>query len=304
MNHPRAVLAALLFALLAAAPLAAAASGNGYLLALATRAAVLGIAAVSLQVVVGHAGLVSFGHAAFLGIGAYALLILAGAGLDDAAVSLPAAILAAAAFALPTGWLALRTRGVTFIMITLAFGQMAYFVAESLAAYGGDDGLSLDRTPPLFGTPLLAWPVAFHAGVLLLLGLAVFASRRLAASRFGRALRAARDAADRVASLGFDVARVRLAAYVIAGGAGGLAGWLLAVASGFVSPALFDWRLAGELLVMVILGGVATPEGAASAAVLLVVAEEALAAASAHGRMALGALLLGAALLARARRAA
>jgi branched-chain amino acid transport system permease protein len=294
-----AALAALLLLLLAAAPLAASTSGNLYLLALATRAAVFAIAAVSLQVVVGQAGLPSLGHAAFLGIGAYALLMLADAGLDDAAVSLPVAILAAAAFALPTGWVALRTRGVTFLMVTLAFGQMAYFLAESLAAFGGDDGASLDRAPPLFGTHLLARPVALHAVVLVLLVAAVLASRRFAASRFGRVLLAAREAPERVAALGFDVGRVRLAAYAVAGGAGGLAGWLLAVASGFVSPSLLNWRLAGELLVMVILGGVATPEGAACGAVLLIGAEEALAAASEHGRMALGALLLGAALLAR-----
>ncbi len=301
-RHARLAALALLV-LLAAAPAVSWWVGNAYVLALATRAAVLAVAAVSLQFVVGYAGLVSFGHAAFLGIGAYALLMLGGAGLDEAAISLPVAVLAAAAFAWPTGWVALRTRGVTFIMITLAFGQMAYFVAESLAAYGGDDGMSLDRAPPLFGTRLLARPAPFHALVLVSLVGVVAGSRLLAASRFGRALRAARDNPERVASLGFDVARVRLAAYVVAGGAAGLAGWLLAAATGFVSPATLNWRLAGEVLVMVILGGVGTPEGAAAGAVGLVLAEEALAAGSEHGRVALGALLLGAALLRRARRA-
>ena len=294
--------AAALFVLLAMAPLGRWWLGNDYLLSLATRAGIIAIAAVSLQFVVGFAGLVSFGHAAFLGVGAYALLMLGGAGLDEAALSLPVAMAAAAVFALPTGWVALRTRGVTFIMITLAFGQMAYFVAESLAAYGGDDGMSLDRTPPLFGTRLLGQPVAFHAVVLVLLAVVVAGSRVLAAARFGRVLRAARDNAERVAALGFDVGRVRLAAYVLAGGAGGLAGWLLAVASGFVSPATLGWRLAGELLVMVIIGGVATPEGAAAGAVGLVLAEEALAAGSEHGRILLGLLLLAAALLRRVRR--
>jgi branched-chain amino acid transport system permease protein len=308
LKRPSAALAALLFALLvallAAAPLAARWLGNDYVLVLATRAGIFAIAAVSLQFVVGFAGLPSLGHAAFLGIGAYALLMLGGVGLDEAAVSLPAAVLAAAAFAVPTGWVALRTRGVTFIMITLAFGQMTYFVAESLAAYGGDDGMPLDRTPPLLGTPLLGQPAVLHGVVLALLLGVVLAARTLGAARFGRVLRAARDNTARVAALGYDVARVRLAAYVIAGGAGGLAGWLLAVASGFVSPATLDWRLAGQLLVMVILGGVATPEGAAAGAIGLVLLEEGLAAASDHGRIALGALLLVFALLRVARRPA
>jgi branched-chain amino acid transport system permease protein len=296
VRRPATALAALLVGLLVLAPAAARLFGNPWLLALATRAGVFAIAAVSLQFVVGFAGLASLGHAAFLGIGAYALLMLAGAGWDEAALSLPAAVLAAAAFAWPTGWLALRTRGVTFIMITLAFGQMAYFVAESLAAYGGDDGMPLDRAPPLLGTRVLARPEAFHALVLLLLLLVLLAARRIGAGRFGRALRAAREMPGLAAALGFDVARVRLIAYVLAGGAGGLAGWLLAVASGFVSPALLDWRLAGQVLVMVILGGVATPEGAAAGAIFLVLVEEGLSAADEHGRILLGALLLGAAL--------
>ena len=302
MRRAAATIAALLFVLLAAAPLAARLLGNEYLLALATRAGIFAIAAVSLQLVVGFAGLVSLGHAAFLGIGAYAPLMLAGVGLDEAALSLPVAMLAAAAFAWPTGWVALRTRGVTFIMITLAFGQMAYFVAESLAAYGGDDGMPLDRTPPLFGTRLLAAPIGLHLVVLVLLLAIVLAARRLGAARFGRVLRAAREQEARVAAFGFDVGRVRLAAYVLAGAAGGLAGWLLAVASGFVSPATLDWRIAGQVLVMVILGGVTTPEGAACGAIGLVLTEEALSAVSAHGRIGLGALLLGFALLLRRRR--
>lgn len=297
MSRLAAVVAAALFLLLAAAPLAARLLGNDYLLALATRAAVFAVAAVSLQFLVGFAGLVSFGHAAFLGIGAYTLLMLGSVGLDEAALSLPVAVIAAAGFAWPTGWVALRTRGVTFIMITLAFGQMAYFAAESLAAYGGDDGMPLDRAPPLIGTGLLGRAVLFHAFVLVLLAGAVLAARRLGASRFGRVLRAARDNPARVSALGFDVVHARRVAYAIAGGAGGLAGWLLAVTTGFVSPALLDWRLAGQLLVMVILGGVATPEGAALGAVGLVLTEEALSAASEHGRIVLGALLLAFALL-------
>ena len=303
MSRARAPLAALSLLLLLAAPLAAPLAGNDYLLGLATRAATLGIAAVSLQVVVGYGGLLSLGHAAFLGIGAYALLILGGFGWDEASVSLPVAMLAAAVFAWPTGFVALRGRGIGLLMITLAFGQMAYYAAGALAAYGGDDGMALDRTPKLFGWLVLRHPLALHVlAVAALLG-AVAGARVLGASRFGRVLRAARDNPGRVAALGFDVARVRLSAYVLAGAVAGGAGWLLAVGSGFVSPATLDWRLSGEVLVMVILGGPAAPEGAATGAVLLVLIEEGLAAVADHGRMALGALLLLAALVRAGRRA-
>jgi branched-chain amino acid transport system permease protein len=299
----RAVLLAAVVAMLAAAPVAAWLASNSYLLSLATRAATLGIAAVSLQFVVGYGGMLSLGHAAFLGIGAYALLILGGFGLDDAAISLPAAIAAAALFAWPTGWVALRARGVGLLMITLAFGQMAYFAAGALAGYGGDDGMALARTPPLFGSGVLGRPTALHVVALAGLIGCVLGARRLAASRFGRALRAARDNPARAAALGYDVTRVRLTAYVLAGAVAGGAGWLLAIGSGFVSPATLDWRVAGELLVMVILGGPAAPEGAAIGAVLLVLAQEGLSVVTGHGRVWLGALFLVVALVRRRRRA-
>ncbi len=299
----RTALGVALLLVLVAAPVAARLAGNAYLLSLATRAATLGMAAVSLQFVVGYGGLLSLGHAAFLGIGAYVVLALAGFGLDEAAISLPAAALAAALFAWPTGWVALRARGVGLLMVTLAFGQMAYFAAGALAAYGGDDGMALDRVPPLLGTAMLGNPLALHALALGGLLASVLGARALGAARFGRVLRAARDNPARAAALGFDVVGVRLAAYVLAGAGAGVAGWLLAAGSGFVSPAIMDWRMAGELLVMVILGGAAAPEGAAIGAVLLVLAQEGLAAFTEHGRLVLGALLLLAA-LARTRRRA
>lgn len=290
-----------LFALLAAAPLAAWADGNQYLLTLATRAALYALAAVSLQIVVGFAGLPSLGHAAFLGIGAYVLLILGTMGADEAAISLPAAMAASALFAWPTGLIALRTSGVAFLMTTLAFGQMAFFMAESLAAYGGSDGMALDRAPPLAGSDVLGSPLALHGVALAALLAGVLLAHTVGVSRFGRASQAARDSPARTAALGFDVRGLRLAAYVGGGTVCGLAGWLLATASGFVGPAIMDWRVSGELLVMVILGGAAMPQGAAAGAIGLVLVEEGLAAVSSHGRLLLGALLLLAA-LARLRR--
>jgi branched-chain amino acid transport system permease protein len=281
-----------LAALLLGAPPAARVLADPYLLSVATRAAILACAAVSLQFVVGRAGLYSFGHAAFLGIGAYALLILGSYGLDEAAISLPVAMAAGCGFALVTGWFALRTRGVTFIMITLAFAQMAYFVAQSLAAFGGDDGMSLDRRPTLLGYGWLDDRLAWHAAVLAVLGGFLLLSHALAVSRFGRALAAARENEARTAASGFDIRATRLAAYAVSGAAGAAAGWMLAVQSAFVSPAMLEWRNSGELLVMVILGGVETAAGAALGAALLLGAEEALAATTEHGRLILGPALV------------
>ncbi len=265
---------------------------NAYLLSLGSRLAILACAAVSLQFMVGYAGLFSFGHAAFVGIGAYGLLILQKYDLDETLLSLPVSVAAATVFGLVTGWFALRTRGVTFIMITLAFGQMAFFVAQSLAGFGGDDGAPLDRRPPVLGHDCLDNRLIWHASVVAMLMAMVALSRALAAAPFGRALRAARENEARATANGFDVRRTRLLAYALAGGAGGAAGWLLAVQSAFVSPAMLDWRNSGELLVMVILGGVATAEGAATGAMLLVLAQEGLSAVTEHGRLVIGPALV------------
>jgi branched-chain amino acid transport system permease protein len=283
----RSVMVAVALAALVLAPLAAHLLGDQYLLSLATTATIFALAAASLQLIVGQGGLVSFGHAAFLGIGAYAPLILGAAGWPDAALSVPAAMLVSGGFALATGAVALRTRGVTFIMITLAFAQMAYFVAGALAAFGGDDGSPLDR-PLLFGVPALSNHAAFHAVALALLVGTVLLLRMLAASPFGRALAAARQSEVRAAACGINVTRVRLMAYAIAGALGGLAGWLLAVHSEYVSPAFMDWRNSGELLMMVILGGAATPEGAALGAIVLVLIEEVSSGITDHWRLIVG----------------
>jgi branched-chain amino acid transport system permease protein len=283
----RFTLVAVALGALVLAPLAARLLGNQYLLSLATTATIFALAAASLQLVVGQGGLVSFGHAAFLGIGAYAPLILGAAGWPDATLSVPVAMLASAGFALATGAVALRTRGVTFIMITLAFAQMAYFVAGALAAFGGDDGSPLDR-PTLFGMPALSDRVAFHALAVTLLVATVLLLRRLVASPFGRALAASRQSEVRAIACGISVARVRLVAYTVAGALCGLAGWLLGVHSEFVSPAFMDWRNSGELLVMVILGGAATPEGAALGAIGFVLIEEVSSSMTDHWRLLVG----------------
>jgi branched-chain amino acid transport system permease protein len=280
----------LLFLLLAAAPLLG--FSQSYELTLMARAMILGMAAVSLSLLVGGAGLVSLGHAATLGFGCYAVAILDAANIVDAVVVVPVAIAAAALFSLATGAIAIRTSGVHFIMITLAFGQMAFFTAASLAAYGGDDGYTLYSRTEVLGRPWLQDRLAFHYICLGLLALVWLFCRALLASRFGRVLRAAKENPLRAQAVGFNPYPYRLLAYVIAGAIGGLAGVLLANATEFVSPAYISWQRSGELLFMVILGGAGSLHGAILGALAYVVLEEQLAALTEHWRLIFGPLLI------------
>lgn len=282
---PLAVLAAL-----AAAPVLG--FGGSYELTLLARAMILGMAAVSLAFLVGGAGLVSLGHAASLGIGAYAVAILDAHGITDAARVLPVAIGAAAVFSLLTGAIAIRTSGVHFIMITLAFGQMAFFTASSLAAYGGDDGYTLYSRTAVAGTRLLENRLAFHYIVLGALALTWGGCAMLLASRFGRVLRASRENAQRVEAVGLAPYPFRLVGYTLAGAMGGLAGFLLANATEFVSPATLSWQRSGELLFMVILGGAGRLWGAILGALVFVLLETWLAQQMQHWKLVFGPLLV------------
>ncbi len=267
--------------------------GEGYALTLLARAMILGLAATGLALLVGGAGLVSLGHAAMLGVGAYAVVALDAQGIVEGAVVLPTAIGAAALFALLTGAVSLRTSGVYFIMITLAFGQMAFFTAASLAAYGGDDGYTLYARTEFRAAPrLLESRLGFHYLCLGLLALTYLSCRALLASRFGRVLRAARENALRVRAVGFDPYPYRLLAYAIAGGIGGLAGFLFANATEFVAPSYLSWHRSGELLFMVILGGLGGLHGAILGALAFVLAEEWLSHLTEHWRMIFGPLLV------------
>jgi branched-chain amino acid transport system permease protein len=251
-----------IFLVLAILPLVALATGSGYLVSLGARIMIFAIAAVALDLLLGYGGLISFGHAAFIGLGAYAVGILAAHGLDDALIALPVALVVSALYAFLTGFVCLRTRGVYFIMITLAFGQMIYFTASSLAPYGGDDGLTIAARSTLLGFPFLKNDRALYYVVLsCLLGSYLFC-RALVASRFGRVLRGAKQNSVRMGAIGFDVYRFQLAGYVIAGSLAGLSGFLLANATEFVSPAYMSWQRSGELIVMVLLGGLGTLDGA------------------------------------------
>jgi branched-chain amino acid transport system permease protein len=287
---------AVLFAVLALLPFLPL---DSYLLGLATRAMIFGIAALSLDLLLGAGGLVSFGHAAYLPIGAYAVAVLDANGLADLWAVLPAALAAAALFALATGAVALRTSGVNYIMITLAFAQMLYFAAGSLAAYGGDDGYTLTGRTLIFGARLLETSRGLYTATLLLLLASYLLCRILVASGFGRALRGVRQNAVRMQAMGFGPFAIRLAASVIGGMICVLAGVLLANAAEFVSPAYGAWQRSGDLLIMVILGGAGSVHGAILGAAAVVLTEEVLGRFTEHWRLIFGPLLILAVLLLR-----
>jgi branched-chain amino acid transport system permease protein len=288
-----------LFLIFALLPLFAAISGKGYLLSLFARVMIFSIAALSLDLLAGYGGLISFGHAAFMGLGAYAVGILSAHGVQETLLSLPAAILAAALFALLTGCVCLRTKGVYFIMITLAFGQMAFFTASSLAPYGGDDGLTIAARNTLAGFALLRNEQLFYYVVLgCVLGTYLFC-RMLIGTRFGRVFQGARENAVRMETMGFDVYRFQLIAYVIAGSIGGLSGFLLANATEFVSPAYMSWQRSGDLIIMVVLGGLGTLNGAIMGAAAYLLLEEWLSGFTEDWKVIFGPLLVLAVLYAR-----
>lgn len=280
--------ALLVLTALALVPLAT----ESYHLGLVTRLMILAIAAISLDLLLGRGGLVSFGHAAFIGLGAYTTGILMTEGLAEIALILPCVLALSALFALATGAVSLRTSGVYFIMITLAFGQMLYFTASSLASYGGDDGLTLWTSPTLLGTDLLASREGLFYATLAVLVLAFALVNVVVDSRFGRVLRAAKENPVRVAALGFDVYRFRLVAYVLAGMLAGVAGMLTALQAEFVSPTLMSWQRSGELIAMVVLGGMATRNGALLGALAFVLLEAWLAELTVHWRLVFGPLLV------------
>jgi branched-chain amino acid transport system permease protein len=285
-------MAAGLLAPVALLPLLGPLLGGSYLLHIGERAIILAIAALSLELLVGVGGMVSFGHAAFLGIGAYAAGIAASHGLGTLSIALPAALAASAAFALLTGAIAVRTRGVYFIMITLAFGQMAFFVATSLAPYGGDDGLSWPGRTLVLGTQALENETVFFYATLAAAVVAYVLVSRLVASRFGRVLRGLTGSEIRLQAIGFAPYPYRLTAYVVAGTLCGLAGFLLGNHAEFVSPAFMHWQRSGELIVMVLLGGSGRVYGPALGALAFVLLEEVLSGLTENWKAILGPLLV------------
>ena len=297
--NPRNGFVVALVAMLALVPVYAALSGNYFLMSLFTRIVILAMAAVSLNLIMGFGGMVSFGHAAYLGIGGYAIGILAKEGINSGLLQWPLALLASGLFALVVGALSLRTRGVYFIMITLAFAQMIYYVAIGLDRYGGDDGMTIYKRSEFGDLINLSNKTAFFYLCLVLLLGAVYLVWRIVNSRFGLVIQGARSNDRRMRAIGFPTYRYKLVCFVIAGTLCGLAGALLANHTDFISPAMMHWTRSGDLIVMAVLGGMGTVFGPVLGAVALLVLEEALSGLTEYWPIIIGPIFLLVVLFAR-----
>jgi len=291
--------ALVLFAALLIFPFVASFGPQSYLVSFGARAAIFALAALSLDFLVGQCALVSFGHAAYLGIGAYAVVICSLLGVDDILLQMLAAVAAAAVFALATGYVSLRASGVYYIMSSLAFGQMLYFLFVSLSALGGDDGYTLNDRSRLFGAGGLASDVAFYYLCVGALVLAYLFLTRVVGSRFGRALGAIRQNPLRARALGFQPFPFQLTACAISGAITAIAGVLLANQSQFVAPAFMSWQRSGELIVMTILGGVGSLWGAVLGAIVYLTLDETLSQFTDQTHLLIGPILVAVALFGR-----
>ena len=273
---PQRSVTVLLLLVLALLPLYTALTGDAFALTLFTRVLILAIGAVSLNLIMGYGGMVSFGHAAYLGIGGYAVGILAKEGIGSGLVQWPVAIAASALYALLVGALSLRTRGVYFIMITLAFAQMIYYVAIGLDRYGGDDGLTIYQRSDFGGLiDLNNKTVFYYLCFALLLARSIWwRVSSIRASAWSSAARRSNE--RRMRAIGFPTFRYRLVCFVIAGAMCGLAGALLANHTNFISPAMMHWTRSGDLIVMVVLGGLGSLFGPLIGAVAFLLLEEGL----------------------------
>jgi len=290
--NSRTVIAALVVVGLLLLPLYSSISGNIFILTLFTRIVILALAAASLNLIMGYGGMMSFGHAAYLGIGGYAVGILAHEGIGSGFIQWPVALATSALFALVVGALSLRTRGVYFIMITLAFAQMAYYIASGLARYGGDDGLTIYKRSDFGGLINLSSRVQFYYLCLACLLGGIYLIWRIVNSRFGMVVQGLRSNEQRMQAIGFPANRYRLACFVIAGTMCGLAGALLANNTDFVSPAAMYWTRSGDLMVMVILGGMGSLFGPVVGAIAFLVLEEILSQFTEYWALIMGPLLL------------
>jgi len=295
----RAVVVILLLLALVLLPVYVEFTGSRFLLTLFTRIVILALAAVSLNLILGYGGMMSFGHATYLGIGGYSVGILAFEGVTSGFVQWPVALLVSALFALVIGALSLRTRGVYFIMITLAFAQMAYYIVAGLARYGGDDGLTIEKRSQFFPPLNLSNKMQFYYLCLALLFASIYLVWRIVNSRFGLAVQGARSNDTRMRAIGFPTYRYKLTCFVIAGTLCGLSGALLANHTDFVSPAMMYWTRSGDLIIMVVLGGMGSTFGPLFGAVALLVLEEVLSGITEYWQIILGPLLLLVVLFAR-----
>ncbi len=287
----RAIALALGLLLLAAVPPLAVLFNQPFYLDLVRRIMIFAIAAASLNLILGYGGMISFGHAAYLGIGGYAVGVLAHYGVHDGVVQWGLAIGASALVALAIGAVSIRTSGVYFIMITLAFTQMLYYLGISIQEFGGDDGMRLAAKSRFPGIDLNEGNTFYYL-VLAVLVLVLFLGQRLVNSRFGMVIRAAKSNEARTRAIGFSAYPYRLAAFVIAGGVCGLAGALLVNHTAYLTPEFMNWTRSGELMFMVILGGMGSVAGPVLGAFALLVLEDLLSGWTQHWQIILGPLLV------------
>nr|WP_203583673.1 branched-chain amino acid ABC transporter permease [Sheuella amnicola] len=288
-------------ALLIVFPLIAPALNLTFYVSFIRRVMIFALAATSLNFILGYGGMVALGHAAFFGAGAYVVAILSAEGVVSALIAWPAAIVIAGLLALVVGAISLRTRGVYFIMITLAFAQMVYYIFISLRKYGGEDGINLSghsKLPDWLSGLSLADDVTFYYVVLLIVVLSLIILNRLVASHFGQALQGIRENESRMLALGYPVMPIKLLAFVIAGGFAGLAGALFANHNLFVSPSMMHWTASASLIVMVIIGGIGLRYGGVVGAAVMLTFEEFLRLYTEYWHLPFGLLLLAIVLLA------
>jgi branched-chain amino acid transport system permease protein len=285
----------LILATLAAAvafPLVAQPLGWEFYVGFASRIMIYALAASSLNLILGYGGMLSFGHAAFVGAGAYVVGILMAEGVASAWVSWPLAVVVAGLLAAAVGAISLRTRGVYFIMITLAFAQMLYYIAVGMKAYGGEEGLNL-ATRSGVGLGLnLKDDATFYYVVLAILAAGLYGLHRLGNARFGRVVEAIRENETRMEAIGFPTYRYKLVCFALGGAIAGLAGALLANQNSYVNPNLLYWTQSGSLMIMVILGGVGALYGGLLGAVALLVLEEVFSAYTIYWQLGVGTILL------------
>lgn len=263
-------------ALLALTPVYVSFSGDLFYMDVATRLVILAIAAVSLNLILGYGGMISFGHAAYLGIGAYAVGIPAYYEIYDGYLQITLAVAVSAAFALITGAICLRTRGIHFIMITMAFTQMLFFGIVSIEEYGGDDGLVIEYRSAFPGVLDLESTTQLYYLALISLGVFLFLMSRLVQARFGMVIQGIKGNDRRMQSLGFESYHYKLTCYVISGAICGYAGALLGNFTNFISPEMMDWTRSGELIFMVVLGGSGTLFGPVLGTAAFILLEELL----------------------------
>lgn len=264
--------------------------GDTYVLTYFGRILIFVLCALGLNLVLGFGGMASLGHAMYVGLGAYAVGILSDFGIYDGWLHLFVALSVSGSVAILIGTIALRTRGMAFIMITLAFAQLFFYVFVSLRNFGGDEGMSLSHVSN-FGW-LTGNPTAVYVSTLISVFVVLGGTSRLVKSRFGLVLRAARYNARRVEAVGTSAQPYQLVAYVISAQICAVGGFFMANLTGFVSPSLMSWMISAELMVMVLLGGAATVFGPVVGAVALLLVEDAVKVATEHWQLVIGPLIV------------